>query len=259
MPIVSPSTTIGKGLFEGTRSFRSHDSLTDNKDSGGTYDHVATEYSATECEERTDWMRYINTMLKKGVGAISVYNPDTSATTETCVTVDSYDDDEDAFLVAPSEIDDLELKPQFYLLTAIAADDTGIAYAAGTLENVNTSGGSVGDAVYAAASGGWSLSAPADGNITYIIGRISVSNATTGEIELMQPITIPFDSTVPEDLDTAASTGTAVTSARRDHVHALPLGEEIDISYTPSNYTPTPTGATDLEAHLEGIDVALGL
>lgn len=58
MAIVSPSTTTGQALYDGTQSFRSHDDAGDSKDTAGVYSHNAYEFSATELEEILDALRY---------------------------------------------------------------------------------------------------------------------------------------------------------------------------------------------------------
>ena len=62
MAIVPANPTQGQALFEETQSFYTHDDIADNK-SGSTYSHLATEFSATECEAICDWARYINSLL----------------------------------------------------------------------------------------------------------------------------------------------------------------------------------------------------
>lgn len=59
MATVTPSTVTGKALYEATQSFRSHDDAGDRMDAGGNYSHSSLEFSATECEEILDALRYV--------------------------------------------------------------------------------------------------------------------------------------------------------------------------------------------------------
>lgn len=73
MAIVTPSTTTGKALYEGTQSFRSHDDAGDRKDAGGNYSHSNLEFSATECEEILDALRYVCSVSRKSSPSGNAY------------------------------------------------------------------------------------------------------------------------------------------------------------------------------------------
>jgi hypothetical protein len=73
MAIVAPSATTGKALYNGTQSFRAHDNAGDRKDAGGTYSHNNLEFSATECEEILDALRYVCQVTRQSSPAQYAY------------------------------------------------------------------------------------------------------------------------------------------------------------------------------------------
>lgn len=79
-------------------------------------------------------------------------------------------------------------KAQYILRAVIANGASGLAYRTHTLTGLNTSAGSVGDPVYLAAAGAWTLTAPTGADeIAQRVGRVSVDDAVNGEVQFLLP------------------------------------------------------------------------
>ena len=198
MGIVSASRTQGKALFEGTQAFQSHDDISDHK-TGGVYDHVAKEFSATEAESWCDLLRYIIEHAKDGLLALPVRNTTGStitAATSPLVYVTGYDAGNAAFTIAKADATNASKTAQFVLIADLAnntngvayanSDEVGVSYPSGVRTgSLDTSGATaVGDPVYTSTStpGAWQYTAPTAPNFAHTVGRVLVKSATNGEI-----------------------------------------------------------------------------
>jgi hypothetical protein len=223
MATLAASTSQGKALFQGSQAFYAHDGRADSVDSGGTYSHNELEFSAHEAEALCDWARFVNSVLRAGVNCLDVRNETGGQLTAgTLVYVSGYSAAEGKCLVTKADADDPVKTPQLVIETAIANSANGYAYGSVLVSDIDTSGASaVGSLAYMGSSAGafaWSSA-----GMGIVIGVCVTKHATTGSIMFFpgNRVLTLFDATNPAALGTAGP-GTAVTVARRDHVHELP-------------------------------------
>jgi hypothetical protein len=171
----APDTT-GKGLFEGTTSWRSRDDLPDRK-SGGVYSHSVYEFSATEANEWVGFMQYVRQVAKSGAVALKCRNETGGSLAAGPVRVVGYNASEDVFLVGLADADG-NTPADFLLLTALSNNTNGTAYIGGDF-SFNTAGRTVGDPCYLSDSGTVTFTAPNGADqIVQEIGRVKVVNAS---------------------------------------------------------------------------------
>src|SRR5574343_382192 len=188
MATVTPSTTTGRALYEGSQSFRTHDDFCDSKRSGAYY-HKASEFSATELEEILDALRFLMGVVRSGAGSVPVRNQ-TGAWlgAGTLVYLDGYSVANSSWLV--SLADKSTNLAEFVLLNALDVNSNGYAYVGGSVAVSGFSGfsGAAGN-LYLGTSGQLSTSAPTLPDKSQLVGFCSgYSGATNAAFRVSAPL-----------------------------------------------------------------------
>lgn len=178
MSTVAPSTTNGRGLYEGTKAFRAHDDLCDNK-VAGVYTHNSTRFSATECEELCDLQRYHNSILQSNDAPLVQNVSGTILAAGTLGYISGYDAASELLIFDKADASTPAKQAKYVLLNAIAIGASGAAYPGGEVTGLDTSLGAIGDAVYAGANGAWTLTPSSDGQV---VGYVTTSDVASGTI-----------------------------------------------------------------------------
>lgn len=209
MSTVAPSTANGQGLYEGTKAFRAHDDLCDNK-VAGVYTHNATRFSATECEELCDLQRYHNSILQSNAAPLVKNTTGVLLAAGTLGYISGYDSA--SGLLVFDKADASGNPAKCVLLSSIAIAGTGAAYPGGSVTGLDTSLGAVGDAVYLGAGGAWTLTPG-----TQVVGYVTTSDVASGAIDfIVEPYPVGRTSviagiTTPVTV-TAVSSGSTYTN-----------------------------------------------
>ena len=121
-----------------------------------------------------------------GSGALKVRNQTgTLINSGTCVAVTGYNKTHERFLITPSCAEFPDRPAQFVLTSGITWNANGLAYAYGTVTQLNTSAGINGDPVFLAAttSGAWTFTRPtAAGTQAHEIGKVTFAHSGLGTI-----------------------------------------------------------------------------
>ena len=212
MSIVAPNAATGQGLYEGTVAFRDHDDLCDNK-VAGVYTHVATRYSATECEELSDLHRWHNSILQSGPAPLVFNGEGISLSAGTLGYLDGFMSGCDLPIFLKAQLDDPSKCAKYVLLDAIDTGETGAAYPGGVVTGLDTSAANaIMDAVYAGVDGAFSTVQV--GNAP-VVGWVAVKDASSGQVNFfIQPAQGEFVSahTLSPVTITAGQSGTVFTN-----------------------------------------------
>lgn len=154
---IVPSLSTGQSIYEagcsGFSGFRAKDDAADNRDVNGNYSHRAVDMSATEA---TEWICLWEWMIQQGLsggGSLKVINSTGTALPAGPISITGYDAVNTAFQAGPSNCYSGTLA-QWILLSSLANGGIGAAYSGGQFQSsIDTSSATLGDPVYAAASG----------------------------------------------------------------------------------------------------------